>query len=136
LLLGILLIEACFALPKLAQGQFLSVFDSIFSSIQNDIGSALGSINQIVREMQKLYQTAAAPRAATNQAGGFVANSIDSCRGQMNQIFNTSFTSAVTPDPQHFESILHSRLSAQIPALHAGFTTNDGAIPQVNTASP
>ena len=37
----VLMIETCFALPKLAHGQFLSVFDSIFSSIQNDIGSSL-----------------------------------------------------------------------------------------------
>ena len=40
-LIVVLLIETCFALPKLAQGQFLSVFDAIFSSIQNDIGSSL-----------------------------------------------------------------------------------------------
>jgi len=54
----------------------------------------------------------------------------------MNQIFNTQFTSAVTPGPQQFESILHSRLSAQIPALQTSFTANFGAIPRVNTASP
>ena len=86
--------------------------------------------------MQKLYQTTVAPLAALNQARGFVANSINSFRGQMNQIFNTSFTSAVTPGPQQFESILHSRLSAQIPALQTSFTANYGAIPQVNAASP
>ena len=136
LLIGVLLIETCFALPKLADGQFLSVFDSIFSSIQNDIGSSLSQINQVVQQMQKLYQTTVAPLAAINQARGFVANSINSFRGQMNQIFNTSFTSAVTPGPQQFESILHSRLSAQIPALQASFTANYGAIPQVNAASP
>jgi hypothetical protein len=136
LLLGVLLIETCFALPKLADGQFLSVIDSIFSSIQNDIGSSLSQINQVVQQFQKLYQTTVAPLAAINQARGFVANSINSFRGQMNQIFNTSFTSAVTPGPQQFESILHSRLSAQIPALQTSFTTNYGAIPQVNAASP
>ena len=38
-LILVLMIETCFALPKLAHGQFLSVFDAIFSSIQNDIGS-------------------------------------------------------------------------------------------------
>ena len=41
LLIGVLMIETCFALPKFAHGQFLSVFDAIFSSIQNDIGSSL-----------------------------------------------------------------------------------------------
>ena len=136
LLIGVLLIETCFALPKLAQGQFLSIFDSIFSSIQSDIGSSLSQVNQVVQQMQKLYQTTVAPLAAINQARGFAANSITSFRGQMNQIFNTSFTSAVTPGPQQFESILHSRLSAQIPALQASFTTNYGAIPRVNAASP
>src|ERR1700735_4938235 len=55
---------------------------------------------------------------------------------QLNLIFNTSFTSAVAPDPQQFESTLHGRLSAQIPNLPAGFTTNYGTIFQVNTASP
>jgi hypothetical protein len=136
LLIGVLLIETCFALPKLADGQFLGIFDSIFSSIQSDIGGSLSSINQVVQQTQKLYQTTVAPLAAINQARGFVANSILSFRGQMNQIFNTSFTSAVTPGPQQFESILHSRLSAQIPALQTSFTTNYGAIPQVNAASP
>ena len=136
LLIGVLLIETCFALPKLADGQFLSIFDSIFSSIQSDIGGSLSAINQVAQQMQKLYQTTVAPLAAINQARGFVANSISSFRGQMNRIFNTSFTSAVTPGPQQFESILHSRLSAQIPALQASFTTNYGAIPQVNAASP
>jgi hypothetical protein len=136
LLVGMLLIETCFVLPKYAHGQFLSVFDSIFSSIQSDIGSSLSSINQVVQQTQKLYQTTLAPLAALNQARGFVANSINGFRGQMNQIFNTSFSSAVTPGPQQFESILHSRLSSQIPALQASFTTNYGTIPQVNAASP
>jgi hypothetical protein len=136
LLIGVLLIETCFALPKLADGQLLSIFDSIFSSIQSDIGGSLSAINQVAQQMQKLYQTTVAPLAAINQARGFVANSINSFRGQMNQIFNTSFTSAVTPGPQQFESILHSRLSAQIPALQTSFTTNYGVIPQVNAASP
>ncbi len=103
-------------------GNSSSIFDSIFSSIQNDIGSSLSAINQVVQQMQKLYQTTFAPLAALNQARGFVANSINSFRGQMNQIFNTPFTSAVTPGPQQFESILHSRLSAQIPALQTSFT--------------
>ena len=136
LLVSVLMIETCVALPKLAHGQFLSVFDSIFSSIQNDIGSSLRSINQMAQQVQKLYQTTVAPLAAINQARGFVANSINAYRGQMSQVFNTPFTSAITPGPQQFESILHSRLATQIPALQASFTANFGSIPQVNTASP
>ena len=54
----------------------------------------------------------------------------------MNQLFNTSFTSAVTAGPLQFESILHGRLSSQIPALQTSFTTNYGTVPQVKTASP
>jgi hypothetical protein len=46
LIIGVLLIETCFALPKLADGQFLSIFDSIFSSIQSDIGGSLSAINR------------------------------------------------------------------------------------------
>ena len=134
--IGALMIEACVALPKLAPAQFLGVFDSIFSSIQNDIGSSLKTINQIAQQMQKLYQTTVAPLAAINQARGFVANSINGYRGQMNQVFHTPFTSAVTPGPQQFESILHSRLSSQIPALQTSFTSNYGTVPQVNSASP
>jgi hypothetical protein len=136
MLIGVLVIETCLALPKLAHGQFLGVFNSIFGSIQNDIGDSLSSINQIAQQMQKLYQTTVAPLAAINQARGFVGNSINAYRSQMNGIFNTHFTSAVTPGPQQFESILHSRLSAQIPALQTSFITNFGAIPQVNAASP
>jgi hypothetical protein len=136
LLICVLLIETCFVLPKFARGQFLSVFDSIFSSIQNDIGSSLNQINQIMQQTQKLYQTTLAPLAALNQARGFVVNSINSFRGQMNQIFDTSFTSAVTPGPQQFESILHSRLSSEIPALQTSFISNYGTVPPVNAASP
>jgi hypothetical protein len=131
-----LALATTFALPTLGHGQFLSVFDSIFSSIQNDIGSSLSSINQIMQQVTKLYQTTVAPLAALNQARGFVATSISSFRNSMNQVFNTPFTSAVTPGPQQFESILHSRLSTQIPSLQTSFTTNYGAIPQANTASP
>ena len=136
LLVSVLMIETCVALPKLAHGQFLSVFDSIFSSIQNDIGSSLKSINQMAQQVQKLYQTTVAPLAAINQARSFVASSINAYRGQMSQVFNTPFTSAVTPGPQQFESILHSRLATQIPALQTSFTANFGSIPQVNAASP
>lgn len=136
LLVVALLLETCLVLPKYAHGQFLSVFDSIFSSIQTDIGGSLSQINEVMQQTQKLYQTTLAPLAALNQARGFVVNSINNFRSQMNQIFNTSFTSAVTPGPQQFESILHSRLSSNIPALQASFTSNYGAIPKVNTASP
>jgi hypothetical protein len=136
LLIGILVIETCLALPKLAHGQFLGVFNSIFGSIQNDIGSSLSSINQMAQQVQKLYQTTVAPLAAINQARGFVATSINAYRRQMSQVFNTPFTSAITPGPQQFESILHSRLATQIPALQASFTANFGSVPQVNTASP
>jgi len=45
LLIGVLVIEACFAVPKYAQADFLSVFDKIFTSIQSDIGSSLSQIN-------------------------------------------------------------------------------------------
>jgi hypothetical protein len=134
-LIGVLVLESCFALPKLAHGQFLSVFDAIFSSIQNDIGTSLKAINQVAQQMQQLYQTTVAPLAAINQARGFVANSINTYRGQMNQVFNTPFASAVTPGPQQFESLLHSRVSAEIPALQASFTSNFGSIPIVNAAS-
>lgn len=135
-LIAVLTIEICLVLPKAAHGQFLSMFDAIFSSIQNDIGSSLSSINQIEQQIQKLYQTTVAPLAAINQARGFVANSINAYRGQMNLVFHTSFNSAVTPGPQQFESILHSRLSSQIPMLQASFSSNFGAVPQVNAASP
>jgi hypothetical protein len=135
-LILVLMIETCFALPKVAHGQFLGVFDAILSSIQNDIGSSLRTIDQIAQQMQKLYQTTVAPLAAINQARGFVANSINTYRGQMNQVFNTPFTSAVTPGPQQFENILHSRVSANIPALQTSFISNYGAVPQVNAASP
>ena len=136
MLVGVLAIETCLVFPKLANGQFLSVFSSIFGSIQNDIGSSLTSINQIAQQMQKLYQTTVAPLADINQARGFVANSINVYRSQMNGIFNTHFTSAVTPGPQQFENILHSRLSAQVPALQSSFIANFGAIPKLNAASP
>jgi hypothetical protein len=136
LLIAVLMVELCFTLPKLAQGQFLNVFDTIFRSIQNDIGGPLKTIDQIGRQMQQLYQTTVAPLAAINQARGFVANSIHTYRDQMNEVFKTPIASAVTPGPQQFESILHSRLSSQIPALQTSFTSNYGAIPPVNSASP
>jgi hypothetical protein len=134
--IAVLTVVGAVALPTLGHAQFLTVFDSIFSSIQTDIGSSLSSVNQIMQQVTKLYQTTVAPLAALNQARGFVSNSISSFRNSMNQTFNTPFTSAVTPGPQQFESILHSRLSTQIPSLQTSFTTNYGTIPQANTASP
>jgi hypothetical protein len=134
--IAVVILATSIALPTLGHGQFLSVFDSIFSSIQSDIGSSLSSVNQIMQQVTKLYQTTVAPLAALNQARGFVSNSISGFRSQMNQVFNTPFTSAVTPGPQQFESILHSRLTSQIPSLQTSFTTNYGAIPQANTALP
>jgi hypothetical protein len=136
LVIAILAMSVGLAAPTLAHGQFLSVFDSIFSSVQTDMGSSLKSINQITQQVQQLYQTSIWPLAAINQARGFVSNSISSYRNSMNQIFKTPFSSAVTPGPQQFESILHSRQTAQIPALQASFSTNYGRIPQVNNASP
>ena len=136
LMAAVLTTATCLAVPTLAHGQFLTVFDSIFSSIQSDIGGSLKSVSQIMQQVTKLQQTTLAPLAALNQARGFVANTISSFRNSTNQIFNTPFTSAVTPGPQQFESILHSRLSTQIPSIQTSFTANYGAVPPVNAASP
>lgn len=122
--------------PVSAHAGIFDIFSEIFGTIQNDIGGSLKSINQLTRQVQQLYQTTMWPLAALNQARGFVANSISAFRSQMNQIFSTQSTSAVTAGPQQFESILHSRLSAQIPALGASFTANYGAVPQQNSAAP
>jgi hypothetical protein len=122
--------------PVSAHAGIFDVFSELFGTIQSDIGSSLKSINQLTQQVQQLYQTTMWPLAALNQARGFVANSITAFRSQMNQIFSTQFTSAVTTGPQQFESILHSRLSAQIPALSASFTANYGSIPQQNSAAP
>jgi hypothetical protein len=136
LALGLLLLAGSLMAPIPGHGQFLGVFNAIFSSIQSDIGRSLSSINQISVQLQKLYQTTIAPLAAINQARGFVANSIGRFRAQLNQVFNMPFTSAVTPGPMQFESILHSRVSTQISALQATFSRNYGAIPAVGAASP
>lgn len=135
LMLSVLVLEACVAVPRLAHAQF-SIFDSIFSSIQSDMGASLKAINQIKQQVQQLYQTTVWPLAALNQARGFVSNSINTYRNSMNQIFTTKFSSAVLPGPQQFETLLHSRLSTQIPSLQTSFTTNYGAIPQANTVRP
>ncbi len=124
------------AVPTLAHGQFLSVFDSIFSSIQDDMGASLKTINQISQQVQQLYETTVWPLAALNQARGFVSNSIDNFRSSMNQAFNTQFSSATIAGPQQFETLLHSRQSLQIPALQTSFTLNYGTVPQMGAASP
>jgi hypothetical protein len=134
-MLSLLALEVCFAVPRLAHAQF-SIFNSIFSSIQSDMGTSLKAINQIKQQIQQLYQTTVWPLAALNQARGFVSSSINTYRNSMNQIFTTRFSSAVLPGPQQFETLLHSRLSSQIPSLQTSFTTNYGAIPQVNTVRP
>ena len=136
LALALILLAGTLMAPIPGHGQFLGIFNAIFSSIQNDIGTSLSSINQISLQLQKLYQTTIAPLTAINQARGFVANSVGRFRAQLNQVFNMPFTSAVTPGPRQFESVLHSRVSTQISALEASFTTNYGAIPAVGAASP
>jgi hypothetical protein len=136
LAVAVLVVESCIAVPHLAHAQFLGVFDGIFSSIQTDMGSSLKAINQVMQQMNQLYQTTVWPLAAINQARGFVSNSINTFRSSMNQIFNTRFSSATLAGPQQFETLLHSRLSTQIPSLQTSFTTNYGAIPQPNAASP
>ena len=122
--------------PARAHAGIFDVFGELFGTIQSDIGGSLKSINQITQQVQQLYQTTMWPLAALNQARGFVANSISSFRSQMNQIFSTRYSSAVTAGPQQFESILHSRLSSQIPALGASFSANYGTVPQQNNAAP
>jgi len=125
-----------FFAPASAHAGIFDVFGEIFGTIQSDIGGSLKAINQIEQQVQQLYQTTMWPLAALNQARGFVANSISSFRNQMNQVFSTRYSSAVTAGPQQFESILHSRLSSQIPALGASFSANYGTVPQVNNAAP
>ena len=125
-----------FFTPASAHAGIFDVFGELFGTIQSDIGGSLKAINQIEQQVQQLYQTTMWPLAALNQARGFVATSISSFRNQMNQVFSTRYSSAVTPGPQQFESILHSRLSSQIPALGASFSANYGTVPQLNNAAP
>jgi hypothetical protein len=130
--LGVVLFFA----PAHAHAGIFDVFGEIFGTIQSDIGGSLKSINQITQQVQQLYQTTMWPLAALNQARGFVANSISSFRNEMNQVFSTRYSSAVTAGPKQFESILHSRMSSQIPALGASFSANYGTVPQLNNAAP
>jgi hypothetical protein len=135
-LVAMLMAAGCFTVSTSAQAQFGDIFQKLFSSIQSDMGGSLKAISQISQQVQTLEQTTMWPLAALNQARGFVSNSISSFRGQMNQLFNTKFSSATLAGPQQFESILHSRLSTQIPSLQASFTTTFGTIPQPKSASP
>ena len=121
--------------PAGAHAGIFDVFSELFGTIQSDIGGSLKSINQLTQQVQQLYQTTMWPLAALNQARGFVANSISGFRNQMNQIFSVPTTSAITAGPQQFETILHSRLSTQIPALGTSFTANYGTVPQQNSAA-
>jgi hypothetical protein len=130
--LGVVLFFA----PAHAHAGIFDVFGEIFGTIQSDIGGSLKSINQITQQVQQLYQTTMWPLAALNQARGFVANSISSFRNEMNRVFSTRYTSAVTAGPQQFELILHSRMSSQIPALGTSFSANYGTVPQLNNAAP
>jgi len=57
-----------------------------------------------------------------------VSNSITSYRSYMTQVFSLKSSSATLASPQQLETILHSRQSAQIPALQTSFLTNYGAV--------
>src|ERR1039458_5164229 len=133
---GTLIVAVALALPAPAQSGIFSVFGELFGTIQNEMGLALSEINQVTQEVQQLYQQTVWPLALVNQARGFVSNSINTYRSYITQVFNLSSNSATLASPQQLETILHSRQSAQIPALQASFTTNYGAVPAVNTASP
>src|ERR1035441_2084240 len=133
---GTLIIAVALALPSPAQSGIFSAFGELFGTIQNDMGSALSTINQVTQEIQQLYQQTVWPLALVNQARAFVSSSITSYRTYMTQVFSLSSPSATLASPQQLETILHSRQSSQMPALQASFSTNYGAVPQVNVASP
>ncbi len=133
---GTLALAVALTLPSRAHAGILDIFDEIFGTIQNGMGSALSEINQVTQEVQQLYQQTVWPLALLNQARGFVSSSITSYRNYMTQVFSLSSPSATLASPQQLETILHSRQSAQIPALQASFATNYGTVPPVNTASP
>jgi hypothetical protein len=123
-------------LPSRAQAGIFDIFGELFGTIQNDMGAALSQINGLTQEMQQLHQQVVWPLALVNQARGFVSNSINSYRGFMTQVFTLKSPSATLASPQQLEAILHSRQSAQIPALQASFAANYGTVPAVNAASP
>ena len=122
--------------PSRAHAGIFDIFGELFGTIQNDMGAALSQINELTQEMQQLHQQIVWPLALVNQARGFVSNSINSYRGFMTQVFTLKSPSATLASPQQLETILHSRQSAQIPALQASFATNYGTVPAVNAASP
>jgi hypothetical protein len=132
---GTLIIAVALALPSPAQSGIFSVFGELFGTIQNDMGSALSAINQGTQETHQLYQQTVWPLALVNQARGFVSSSITSYRSYMTQVFSLSSPSATVASSQQLETILHSRQSAQIPALQASFATNYGAVSPVTVAS-
>jgi hypothetical protein len=136
MMVGLLTLVVALAIPSPAHAGILDIFDEIFGTIQNDMGSALSEINQMTHQMQQLSQQTLWPLALLNQARGFVSNSISSYRGYMTQVFSLKSSSATLASPQQLETILHSRQSAQIPALQTSFVTNYGAVSPVNTASP
>jgi hypothetical protein len=123
-------------LPSGAHAGIFDIFGELFGTIQNDMGAALSQINALTQEMQQLHQQVVWPLALVNQARGFVSNSINSYRGFMTQVFTLKSPSATLASPQQLETILHSRQSAQIPALQASFAANYGIVPAVNAASP
>ena len=108
-------------LPSRAHAGIFDIFGELFGTIQNDMGAALSQINALTQEMQQLHQQIVWPLALVNQARGFVSNSINSYRGFMTQVFTLKSPSATLASPQQLETILHSRQSAQIPALQASF---------------
>ena len=132
----ILALAMAVMLPSRAQAGIFDIFGELFGTIQNDMGAALSQINELTQEMQQLHQQIVWPLAVVNQARGFVSNSISSYRGFMTQVFTLKSPSATLASPQQLEAILHSRQSAQIPALQASFAANYGTVPAVNTASP
>jgi hypothetical protein len=134
LYIGTFTLASILIMPRQAIAQF-SIFSEIFSSIQNDMGVSLKAINQITQDTQELYQATMWPLAAINQVRGFVSTTISGYRNAMNLTFTTPYNSATLPATQQFETILHSQQSTQISALQQSFTTNFGAVPQVNAAS-
>ena len=133
---AMLTIVVALMLPSRAQAGIFDIFGELFGTIQNDMGAALSQINELTQEMQQLHQQIVWPLAVVNQARGFVSNSISSYRGFMTQVFTLKSPSATLASPQQLEAILHSRQSAQIPALQASFAANYGTVPAVNAASP
>lgn len=134
-LTALLAVSVVLALPTKAHAGIFGVFDEIFGTIQNDMGSSLKTINEMTQTMQQLRQQIVWPLALVNQARGFVSTSISGYRSYMTQVFHLSSPSATLPGPQQLETVLHSRSSAQMPALQSSFVTNYGAVPQGTNVS-